>query len=120
MTAQVARFGADPRMGAPQHTCGNSRSAAEEASGDFGVLTFGLINKQRMSQGGARAVLPVSGERPPYRRRLSRNTACSPSRFQNHHGALNRSARPQALSATAFSILAPATWQSRRKSLIVQ
>ena len=54
------------------------------------------------------------------RRRLSRNTACSPNRFQNHHGALRRSARPQALSATAFSILAPTTWQSWRKSLMVQ
>src|SRR5262245_48283635 len=52
--------------------------------------------------------------------RLSRNTACSPIRFQNHHGALKRSARPQALRATALSILAPATPQSWRKSLMVQ
>ena len=53
-------------------------------------------------------------------RRLSRNTACSPNRFQNHHGALSRSGEPQALSATALSIRAPATKQSCRKSLIVQ
>ena len=36
---------------------------------------------------------------PP--RRLSRNTACSPNRFQNHHGALSRNGRPQASSASA-------------------
>ena len=53
-------------------------------------------------------------------RRLSRNTACSPNRFQNHHGALKRSGRPHAFSAKARSILAPATSQRSRKSLIVQ
>src|SRR5262249_24281269 len=52
--------------------------------------------------------------------RLSRYTPCSPSRFQVHHGALKRSARRQASSATDFSILAPTTSQSSRKSLIVQ
>src|SRR5262249_36008085 len=51
---------------------------------------------------------------------LSRNTACSPIRFQNHQGALKRSSRPQALSATARSILAPATSLRWRKFLIVQ
>src|SRR5437763_16788705 len=57
---------------------------------------------------------------PYYFRRLSKKTACSPSRFQNHQGALNRSARPHASSATAFSILAPTTPHSSRKSLMVQ
>ena len=52
--------------------------------------------------------------------RLSRNTACSPSRFQNHHGALKRSGRPHGSSATDFSILTPATSQSWRKSLMLQ
>src|SRR6195256_2949460 len=42
-----------------------------------------------------------------YGLRLSRNTACSPRRFQNHHRALSRSGRPPALSATAFSLFAP-------------
>ena len=44
-----------------------------------------------------------------YLRRLSKNTACSPNRFQNHHGIFSRMRRPQALSATASSILAPDT-----------
>lgn len=46
---------------------------------------------------------------PGQRPRLSRNTACSPNRFQNHHGIFSRMRRPQALSATASSILAPET-----------
>ena len=53
-------------------------------------------------------------------RRLSRNTACSPNIFQNHHGAFSRSGVPHALSATAFSILAFTLLQRLRKSLIVQ
>src|SRR5579884_2190408 len=52
--------------------------------------------------------------------RLSRKTACSPKRFQNHQGALKRSGAPHAFSATAFSIRAPMAVQSWRKSLIVQ
>src|SRR5262249_56776163 len=40
-------------------------------------------------------------------RRLSRKTACSPNRFQNHHGALNPSSPPHSLSATPFSTWAP-------------
>ena len=44
----------------------------------------------------------------------------TPNRFQNHHVAVSRSGRPQALSATAFSILAPTTSHSARKSLMVQ
>src|SRR5271170_3703222 len=36
-----------------------------------------------------------------YPRRLNKNTACSPNRFQNHHGIFSRMRRPQALSATA-------------------
>jgi hypothetical protein len=46
---------------------------------------------------------------PAQRPRLNRNTACSPNRFQNHHGIFSRMRRPQALSATASSILAPDT-----------
>src|SRR5208283_4362962 len=61
----------------------------------------------------------TSGKRL-YPRRLSRNTACSPNKFQNHHGIFNRIRRPQALSAAACSILAPATKQSWRKSLMLQ
>ena len=53
-------------------------------------------------------------------RRLSKNTACSPNKFQNHHGIFSRILRPQALSATASSILAPATSHNRRKSLMLQ
>jgi hypothetical protein len=45
----------------------------------------------------------------PQRPRLNRNTACSPNRFQNHHGIFSRMRRPQALSATASSIFAPDT-----------
>ena len=60
--------------------------------------------------------LSTAAQRP----RLSRNTACSPKRFQNHQGALSRSGEPQALRATALSILAPIATQSCRKSLIVQ
>src|SRR6185312_10057067 len=56
----------------------------------------------------------------PQARRLSRKTACSPKRFQNHQGALSRSGEPQAFSATAFSILTPISVQSWRKSLMVQ
>lgn len=52
--------------------------------------------------------------------RLSRKTACSPKRFQNHHGALSRSGVPQALSATARSIFTPIPVQSWTKSLMVQ
>jgi hypothetical protein len=52
--------------------------------------------------------------------RLSRNTPCSPNKFQNHHGALSRSGVPQAFSATAFSIFTPIALQSWTKSLIVQ
>ena len=52
--------------------------------------------------------------------RLSRNTACSPNKFQNHHGTFSRIGAPQALSATERSILAPTTSQSSRKSLMVQ
>ena len=55
-----------------------------------------------------------------YARRLSRNTACWPNRFQNHHGAFSRSGVPHALSATARSIFTPTVLQSERKSLIVQ
>src|SRR6476659_1307894 len=61
-----------------------------------------------------------SGQDRPQARRLSRKTACSPNRFQNHHGALSRSGEPQAFSATAFSILTPISVQSWRKSLMVQ
>ena len=57
------------------------------------------------------------GDQP---RRLSRKTPCSPNRFQNHHGALKRSGLPHAFSAKARSILAPATSQRSRKSLMVQ
>src|SRR6188472_2461851 len=53
-------------------------------------------------------------------RRLSRNSPCSPNRFQNHHGALKRSGVPQALKATARSILAPVTSHRTTKSLMVQ
>jgi hypothetical protein len=59
--------------------------------------------------------LPLS-----YPRRLNKNTACSPNRFQNHHGIFSRMRRPQALSATASSIFAPDTRQSWRKSLMLQ
>src|SRR5665647_543683 len=52
--------------------------------------------------------------------RLSRNTPCSPNKFQNHQGALSRSGVPQAFSATAFSIFTPIALQSWTKSLIVQ
>ena len=52
--------------------------------------------------------------------RLSKNTACSPNRFQNHQGALSRNGLPQALSATAFSIFTPIAPQSWTKSLMVQ
>ena len=52
--------------------------------------------------------------------RLSRKTACSPNRFQNHQGAFRRSGVPQALSATAFSIFTPISPQSCTKSLMVQ
>lgn len=54
------------------------------------------------------------------RLRLNKNTACSPNRFQNHHGALRRNGEPQALSATARSIFAPTSRHSSRKSLMVQ
>src|SRR5688572_26659137 len=50
--------------------------------------------------------------------RLSRNTACSPNRFQNHQGAFRRSRLPQALRATALSILAPDCSHNWRKSLM--
>jgi len=36
-------------------------------------------------------------------RRVNKNTACSPNRFQNHHGALIRTGLPEAFSATAVS-----------------
>ena len=52
--------------------------------------------------------------------RLSKNTACSPNMFQNHHGALSRSGEPQALSATDRSIFTPMPVQSWTKSLMVQ
>ena len=52
--------------------------------------------------------------------RLSKNTACSPNRFQNHHGIFSRMRPPHALSATACSILAPAPWHNSRKSLMLQ
>src|SRR4030081_2759764 len=52
--------------------------------------------------------------------RVSRNTPCSPNKFQNHHGALSRNGAPHALSATDFSTFTPATRQSSRKSLMVQ
>src|SRR6185369_7373547 len=70
-----------------------------------------------------KAVAKMKGGPPyaaPQPRRLSKNTACSPNRFQNHHGIFSRMRRPQALSATASSISAPATPHSWRKSLMLQ
>src|SRR5690349_20989319 len=63
-------------------------------------------------------IQPSAGYRQPLR--LSWKTACSPNRFQNHHGAVRRRRLPQALRATAFSILAPDCSQRARKSLMVQ
>src|SRR5205807_8898163 len=68
----------------------------------------------------SKGTLALESKKQRYFRRLSRNTACSPNRFQNHHGTLRRIGAPQALSATAFSILAPATMHSSRKSLMLQ
>ena len=80
---------------------------------------FPGLGAQWRAIGGAASSLPHPSCSVA-RVRLSKNTACSPSRFQNHHGALKRNARPQASSATAFSNLTPATRQSRRKSFMVQ
>ena len=55
-----------------------------------------------------------------YPRRLRKKTACSPNKFQNHHGMFSRSGLPQALKATDFSIRAPMSRHRPRKSLIVQ
>src|SRR6266446_3214273 len=62
----------------------------------------------------------VSHNGPDRQRRLSRNTACSPNKFQNHHGAWSRSGRPHALRASARSILTPTVMHRSRKSLMVQ
>jgi hypothetical protein len=69
-----------------------------------------VFDTTRLSERAQRSdVDPARGNDDSYPRRLNKNTACSPNRFQNHHGIFNRIRRPQALSATASSIFARET-----------
>lgn len=82
----------------------------------------GAIQNERnfLNEFGACAKFAMTDSRTVQVRRLSRNTACSPNRFQNHHGAAKRIGAPEACSASARSISAPVISHSSRKSLIVQ
>src|SRR5262245_64625488 len=83
------------------------------------ILSRLILNRPRSSPPRHRFQTDEGrGETQPFL--LSKNTACSPNRFQNHHGALSRSGEPQAFRATAFSIRTPISVQSWRKSLMVQ